>query len=307
VAWYSHACRVGVSEFPLEVWGLQHSPVSVTLADFMNAVRSALGPGITPIVSGAMLIGFFAPFRPEFRFLFHWWLLAVVIFWVIAGRGFVMHSWYGLPIAPVAAALAGRACDLVANALEKTTGSRLLSLSTVGACFVGMAFFSWGYSYPHYTSWANPYREAGLEVRKMASPGDLVTFADTGDPTGIYYSGRKGCLFYAPADNDRAIQQLNDLRNEGVRYLVFTRYARWWLNDLPDFRRHLESAHTRVVEQGDYTVFHLAPPDPSVRLTRVRSGAGSGRAAGQSDTRCGCTAFGFECPSTEPSPLRRAR
>src|SRR5437899_11639232 len=97
-----------------------------------------------------------------------------------------MHAWYGLPIAPVAAALAGRACDVITGSLQTSANNRLLRLSTVGGFFAVLAVLSCRCTAPLYGSWANPYREAALEVRTVALPGAMITFVDTGAPTWIY-------------------------------------------------------------------------------------------------------------------------
>jgi hypothetical protein len=40
---------------------------------------------LTPIVSAAALVGLFMPARRAYAWLFHWWLLALLVFVVLVG------------------------------------------------------------------------------------------------------------------------------------------------------------------------------------------------------------------------------
>ena len=73
-----------------------------------------------------------------------------------------------------------------------------------------------------------------------SSPAALVAVVDSGDPTTIYYSGREGWHFPRNfggpvSQGSEAIRELEALRREGARYLVFLRDTRWWLDHYVDF------------------------------------------------------------------------
>src|SRR5438094_9153758 len=82
-------------------------------------VLGAVTWGLTPLVALAMLVGLALPSRSRFGGVFHWWLVAIILFVFVAGRGSSWHAWYQLPLVPVAAALAGRAADAGLSGLTR--------------------------------------------------------------------------------------------------------------------------------------------------------------------------------------------
>jgi 4-amino-4-deoxy-L-arabinose transferase-like glycosyltransferase len=295
--WYFHAYLISITEFPFELWGFQRLKL-VTAEQFAQAVLGTLIGGLSPIAAGAALLGAALPHRGNYRYLFHWWLLAIAVFWVLAGEGFVMHVWYGLPVLPAAAALGGYGLDSAMRKWQTSAGSSSICAVVIVLFFGSVGYASYDYVRTQYEPWARSYQKAGMALKDVSSPQALVVFADVGDPTGIYYSKRKGCHFYAPADSKDAIEMLVGLRSEGVRYLVFTHQAFWWLSRYREFTAHLDAAHKRLAENPEYIIFELAPIDFTVvthsfRVTRApRNGI---RESSPGRVRCGCTAFGFQC------------
>jgi len=103
-----------------------------------------------------------------------------------------------------------------------------------------------------------------MAVRRVTPANALVVFVDDGDPTGIYYSERKGWHFLNqgvwsgnPADSGQAIAALEALRRQGATYLVFTRRTFWWLDYYRDFGRYLDARYGRVRQTPDYIIFEL--------------------------------------------------
>jgi hypothetical protein len=56
-----------------------------------------------------------------------------------------------------------------------------------------------------------------------------------------------GYVGYYPADSNEAITQLESLRSNGARYLVFPETALWWLEHYAEFARHLERCYSLLV------------------------------------------------------------
>ena len=190
-------------------------------------------------------------------------VVAIILFVFVAGRGSNWHAWYLLPLVPVAAALAGRAADAGLSGLTRR-GRPGLALVLGGVCVVAVAALAAVSLQPYYEPWANPLRAAGRELNRIAPANALVVFTEW-DPTTVYYSERKGWRlerdglpWQTPRDADEAIRSLEGLRTRGARYLVFTRYSRWWFDRYPGFQQHLESRYRRVRNTDEYTIFDLA-------------------------------------------------
>ncbi len=264
LAWYIHAYWISVSYFPYHLFGEGTAQI-VSLEAYMDVGREAATWSLTPLVSGAMLVGMFMSGGATLGRLFHWWLAAIVIFLIVAGRGASSHQWYQLPLVPVAAAFAGRACDLAVCGIRKVAGSKLAFLFA-GVFLVMIACLSYVYVRPKYEPWALPFWKAGNELSRRTPAGTLVVFGDIGDPTIIYYSGRrgwqlgfKGLRWTDPRDRDDVLGEVASLRKEGASYLVFTRYSRWWFERYPGLDAQLEARYPRVRETDDYIIFALGP------------------------------------------------
>jgi Dolichyl-phosphate-mannose-protein mannosyltransferase len=278
-AWYSHAYLISVSHYPYHFFG--EPGIGVVSADrYLSIARATARQGLTLPVTVLMLAGTVLAWRTRAR-VFVWWLLAVVVFTVAVGEGSTTHPWYQLPLVPIAAALGGLAADRAWIALSRRAGPRLAS-AVVGVCAVAVALIAYVQVRPWYEPWAEPLRAAGREIGRISPPGALVIVADGGDPTALYYSGRRGWhalhgrVWGAPADGDeqKAIRQLEALRAEGAGYLAFTRYTAWWLDRYPLLRRHLETRYRRVRDTTDYVIFDLTTGGPEDDRAEGRPHAG---------------------------------
>jgi 4-amino-4-deoxy-L-arabinose transferase-like glycosyltransferase len=264
LAWYLHAYTVSRAHFPYHMFGEGGLQV-VSGASYVDIAWRTVTSGLTPLVALGMAVGLVLPCRSRFGAVFHWWLAGIILFTFLAGRG-SWHPWYQLPVVPVAAALAGRTGDV---ALTRATrgGGRRLALGLGILYLAAVAALSAVGVRPLYEPTARPLREAGMELDRIAPPDALVVFTEW-DPTIVYYSGRKGWRlerdglpWAAPRDTEEAIRDLEALRARGARYLVFSRYSRWWFDRYPGFQRHVEFRYQRVRHTDDYTIFDLAPAD----------------------------------------------
>jgi hypothetical protein len=167
-----------------------------------------------------------------------------------------------LPLVPVAAAFAGRTFDLVLARITPAY-SKIVAAVTSIIFFASLSYVSFAYVEPLYRAWGMGSFDAGTEINRISPPQALVIVADGGDPTCLYYSRRKGWHFLesfgiVPADDQQAITELEKLRKQGGRYLVFPRYTMWWLDYYKDFHEYLDSGYQRVRQTPDYVIFDLA-------------------------------------------------
>jgi 4-amino-4-deoxy-L-arabinose transferase-like glycosyltransferase len=260
-AWYLHAYSITLSYPPYQFAGSD----GLALADlpvYTLIVQRLVASSLTPLVAAGMLVGLFLPTPAKHGRIFHWWLIAICLFIVVAGHG-NRHPWYQLPVVPVAAAFAGRAFDLALRRLGALTGAKIAE-SFVGVILLAaLALVSYTYVRPLYDPWAKSFWEAGRVIDRLAPPDALAVYAVSGDSSGIYYGRRKGWHAFddsdwgEPLDSEQAIMELDKLRERGARYLVFTQYTAWWLDYYKDFQEYLDSRHRRVSDTHNYVIFDL--------------------------------------------------
>jgi 4-amino-4-deoxy-L-arabinose transferase-like glycosyltransferase len=260
LAWYVHAYLVSLAYPPYHFFGAGGIKIA-EVGWYLEIFRRVAMSSLTPIVSAAMLVGLFLPARTPYGWLFHWWLLALIVFVVLAGGGNHRHDWYQLPVVPVAAALAGRACDRGFHRLAQRTGATLALLGA-GVFVAGLAYVSYVCIAPHYEPKRLAWWQAGRELNQITPPEALVLIADDGDPTALYYSKRHGwhCLPYFgsnPVDSQQAIRELEQLRAAGASYLIFTSNTFWWLTRYRAFQEHLEARYRRVSATDAYLIFDI--------------------------------------------------
>jgi 4-amino-4-deoxy-L-arabinose transferase-like glycosyltransferase len=260
-AWYSHAYYITMAYPPHQFMGSDGLRVE-DLHFYKSVGRRLIGSSLTPVVTVGMLAGLFLPPATKYGRMFYWWLVAICLF--IMGAGFGnRHPWYQLPVVPVAAAFAGQACDFVLRRIRGLTQSNSAELLSGVALVLVLFMVSYTYVRPLYDPWANPLREAGRELDRIASANALAVFVVEGDSSGIYYGKRKGwhafddSLWGPPLDSAQAITGLEKLRKRGATHLLFTQYTAWWLDYYHDFQVYLDSHYVRVQETGDYVIFDL--------------------------------------------------
>jgi 4-amino-4-deoxy-L-arabinose transferase-like glycosyltransferase len=258
-AWYSHAYWLSLSHYPHHMFG-SGGLETVSLDWYVNIVQQALTSVATPVTSLAMLLGLCLRSQEKFDHLFHWWLVAIFLFMIVAGQGH-RHPWYLLPVVPVAAALAGRACDFALTRIARPERWKNVVFGLI--FFSSLSYCSFIYSKPLYEPVALAPWRAGNELNRMAPPQALVAIGDGGDPTCLYYSKRKGWHFLenfgaAPIDSQQAIAEIERLKERGAAYLVLTRHQPWWWSErYKNFWSYLDSRYPRARDTEDYVIFDL--------------------------------------------------
>jgi 4-amino-4-deoxy-L-arabinose transferase-like glycosyltransferase len=259
VAWYSHAYSLSLSHYPHHMFG-SGGLQTVSLDWYVNIGQQALTSVVTPVTAAAMLVGICLSPQGKFDRLFHWWLVAIVLFMILAGQGH-RHPWYLLPVVPVGAAFAGRACDFALCRIAPPARWKTVVLGLI--FFSSLSSFSFVYLKPLYEPVTLASWRAANELNRLAPIDILFAAGDGGDPTCIYYSKRKGWHFLenfgaAPIDSKQAIAELERLRDRGAAYLVLTRHQPWWWSERYDsFWSYLDSRYQRARETEDYVIFEL--------------------------------------------------
>ena len=272
VAWYWHAYQIAQRFYPYHLFGAGGIRIE-NFSWYWAIARETVKSSLTPILAILALVGLFvAPrlrrcsaegrLRSKYSALFHWWLVAMVLFVIIAGYG-NRHRWYQLPFVPITAALAGAACAFLGSKISSRVVAITLSI-LVASSFGILSFLC---VRPLYESSAAQLRDAGLELDKTTAPDALIVAADTGDPTIFYYARRKGWHFlekdgiYAgnPSDNQEAITNLEELRRRGATHVALTTNTFWWLDYYPEFAQHLSDSAVLIEMTPEFKIYKLSP------------------------------------------------
>jgi Glycosyl transferase family 2 len=115
-------------------------------------------------------------------------------------------------------------------------------------------------------SWERTLESIAALVRAVVPDTACIAVVDKWDPTLIHLTGRTGCHFPDrrsmpdgyPADSERAIAHLEDLRQRGVSYLVFPSAAFWWLQHYEAFAAHLAARYRRVWHDAQCVIYSLS-------------------------------------------------
>jgi 4-amino-4-deoxy-L-arabinose transferase-like glycosyltransferase len=260
VAWYWHALQIAERFYPHHFFGEAGIRIG-NFSQYWHIVRLTATSSLTPVLAIMAIIGLFVTRRGTYVWLFHWWLVAMVLFVVLIGRGNYLHPWYQLSLVPIAAAFAGAACAFFASKISSRAAAMALSL-LLASSFAILSFVNLR---PLYESSAAQLRDAGLELNKITPPDALIVAADMGDPTIFYYSERKGWHFLEkdgiyqgnPSDSQDAIVDLEELRHHHATHVVFTTNTLWWLDYYREFAQHLNEHSTLVEETPEFKIYKL--------------------------------------------------
>jgi 4-amino-4-deoxy-L-arabinose transferase-like glycosyltransferase len=287
LAWYTHAYRISPTYPPYHYFGTGVLEMA-EVGWYVEIVHRLATSSLKPLVSVAMLVGLFVPARTAYAWVFHWWLLALLVSVILAGWGNHEHDWHQLPLVPVAAALAGWACEWGFRRVSQRAGTTLARISA-SVLVAGLATVSYICLAPHYEPKRLARWQAGLELNRITPPEALVLIADDGDPPALYYSQRHGWHFLQnfgspPVDSKQPIGELERRRMEGASYLVFTANTFWWL---------VAGALSRVpcASRGA-----LPPSARDGGLADFRSQGGEGRIGGETINKPGITLRGAAVP-----------
>ncbi|MEY2482279.1 MAG: hypothetical protein QOK24_807 [Verrucomicrobiota bacterium] len=259
--WYWHALRIAEKFYPYHFFGGGGFRIMSASWYWKIAQQTALSSLSLPLFALAIIDLFVAP-RGKYARLFHWWLGAMVAFVFFVGWG-NRHQWYQLPLIPIAAVLAGCACQWAASLLGSGRIIRAFGSIVLAGWFGISAYQS---ARPFYRPSAAGLRNLGVELQEATTANALIIAATDGDPTVFYYAHRKGWHFLGdgiyqgnPLDSAQIIANLEKLRGRGATHLVFYVGTRWWLDYYKEFAERLAVSATLVEETPEFTIFKLEP------------------------------------------------
>jgi hypothetical protein len=259
-AWYGHAHQVAERFYPHHFFGAGGIRIE-NLSWYWNIARQTATSSLTAILTIMAVAGLFVAPRSRYPRLFHWWLVAMILFVIIVGWG-NRHRWYQLPLVPVTAAFAGAACAFIGSKIASSRVAVVMLSILIAGWFALLAYI---YVRPLYEPSAAQLRDAGLELNRITAPDALIVAADMGDPTIFYYAQRKGWHFlerdaiYAgtPSDSQEAIADLEQLRRRGATHFVFTTNTFWWLDYYPEFAQHLAENAKLMEATPEFKIYEL--------------------------------------------------
>lgn len=170
----------------------------------------------------------FSPIKVDlFRWLFHFWVLAMVVQFIVEANHLVIDAHNALTFNPAAAFFSA---DVLIRIKEyyKRISSRLgvllvLSMSIFIILFSSYGEINFSYSKLYY----NQYK-IGLKLKEIANEKDLVITLGQ-NPITIYYSGLNGWLFppafvwkdhYKPDYGEKDASLLEELTKQGADWIV---------------------------------------------------------------------------------------
>ncbi len=259
--WYWHAYQISLTFYPYHFFGAGGFKI-MALSWYWKIAKEIPTLALTPVVLILGAIGLFVARPMSGARPFYWWLVAMIVFVVVAGYG-NRHPWYRLPLVPIAAVFAGAACGFIGGKIP-SPATRVIASVLLLALFglssvVALRVF--------YEPKNGPLRDAGLEVNDITPEDSLIAAADNGDPTVLYYGHRKGWhflekdgIYYGdPEGSAPAIADLRELRSKGAKYLVFTSNTAWWLDLYPEFREYVYANSALIAATSDFRIYRLNP------------------------------------------------
>ena len=217
--------------------------------------------------------------------LFHWWMFAGVMYYLIGAKELVINSWNFHIINPAAAALAGH--TLIVMALGANRIARALgSLVTVAIILLIIT----GFGQKHLKDMYNPpwgstkNYKLGLALHQVSDPEDLVVTIPFGttEPVAIYYSQRRGWSF-PPAwpgvgwwdgkieDDQEAIRLFEELRTQGADWLGIVNSRQDVLRENnPKFMQYIERTCELKQETSEYVIYRILSPEEVARQTLLQ-------------------------------------
>jgi 4-amino-4-deoxy-L-arabinose transferase-like glycosyltransferase len=252
-----------------------------TLPAIMLLFLGALLPIFTRSGSEAAKAGRMGAPSDEAPWLFHWWLAAGLIYYLIGALELIENPSNFQIISPAVAALSANA--VIAISLFAAGQSRLPAMRVAVAAALVVFTGVWGQRHSRlHSSYARQSYELGLALGRVSQKNDLVVSLGNliGCPSMIYYSGRRGWLFppfedikdweHLPED-DEAIRLFDNLRAQGATWFGVVKEQRdeTW-KTRPRFARHIEETCELKQVDGNGIIYRVRTPEEMATLSTER-------------------------------------
>ncbi len=229
VLWYHHGFRLfeqthltyGIwNRYGYAKWG--NLDVLAQGSFYTLMLTRLWGVVLTPVGFALLIVGALMKVRERRELVFHVWLLALLVFVLIAAEGNRLHKHYQLPFVPVASIFAGKALGSFSS-----EGLRRIS---VGVCLAALVVFSYVYAAPLFA--VQPFYlaqyEIGREVDELIPKDALLVTGELDDnkdslyrsqsPILLYFSHRKGWQLVPEEFTDK--NRLRNLVERGAQYFL---------------------------------------------------------------------------------------
>lgn len=250
--WYYHAHAVlgqynsfGIWNFGGDKWG---SAQIWTDANFYIICYNRLtGIVLTPIGFTLLIAGLFTRARSKSEYLFHFWMISVIIYFILVAGGLWAHDYYQLPLVPVASVFIGK---MLAILFENDT-TRVAAYVLLASSFVISIFGL--YAMPVYDIDQAVY-DAGLMVDEITPKNALIITGngELNSPELLYYCNRQG---WRVGYGQWSADLIEQLKKEGAGYFVTAETGR--VSEKDDFGRYMYE-NFDVIYSDDFIIFDLA-------------------------------------------------
>jgi hypothetical protein len=247
-AWYYHAHTVLAQYATVGIWDVgsgkwANAQILLNKELYIMLFYRLATVVFTPL--GLILFIYGLSLRTK-AYLFHIWLLAVLIYFLVVAYGNFAHDYYQRPLVPVGAVFVGRALSAIYEE-RRTAAWALMALIFISAVYIAAPFYN-----------INTIAlEAGAATDMITERSALIitTESETGsNPNLLYYSGRKGWslpgALWSP-------ERIESLRGEGAGYLLVAPQILLLNNTV--FSGYLFKSYRSFIG-SNFVIFDLAKP-----------------------------------------------
>jgi 4-amino-4-deoxy-L-arabinose transferase-like glycosyltransferase len=177
-------------------------------------------------------------------YVFHFWVLAVIIFFLILAAGVIGNDYYQIALAPAAAVFVGRA---LSGIYEK---KKMASYILVAFILMPAVY----YTAPMYIQNSVIF-DAAATLDKVSSPDALIITTNSlfgSSPNLLYYSNRKGWVVPEEGWSSKTIESM---KGQGARYLVIAPQILFFSN--PQFGSYLFETYRSLIG-SNFVIFDLS-------------------------------------------------
>jgi hypothetical protein len=118
-----------------------------------------------------------------------------------------------------------------------------------------------------YLAYYDMIRRLRHAVELTIPPSSTIAVISKGDDELLRLGSRQVSHFpqdkdgryigYHPEDSTAAIAYLEAVRHDGINFLLIPGTALWWLDQYPDFRKHLETHYETIYQDDDCRLYEL--------------------------------------------------
>lgn len=200
-----------------------------------------------------LVVGLILKPEKEAGWLYHWWLVAFLIYVTVFAAGNVTHDYYQLPFLPLAAYFLGRGSDFLLFLRPLKFFSRFFCLISFFICSSLMLAFSW-YQVKDFYFIQGGVDLAGRAVDQLTPKDALVLTGDSNDATLLYNTNRHGWTGGYASYFPNTPESLEKARSLGAEYYVTTKVGE--INN-SDFGKYLLNNYKIISQSDQYLVADL--------------------------------------------------